>query len=415
MDRLDRFLYCCFLLLASCASPPSLNAQIVVIQGSDTVSSSRTTINNNFAYLDANKSPTLTFTAPLINAVNVISCRAATGSVSGCLSAADWTTFNGKVTPDTTFSAGLPLLGAGTTHATVGSRTGNTTQFASWSGATTSAKCVHTDASGNLTVSGSDCNVSSANMTITSISGNPSGACTAGQTWYLDTTAVPPRPWLCTVSGTQRAVVTSNGTGAFSITGTFQATPSTPAAGSVTQYFDSTSKSIASIGDGGVVAYGAKNITCTNQFVKSVSGGLPACATIALSTDVSGSLPTSNQAASGLVRTCEIVIGDPGSASSPLADDNDTPAVCVNSTGATMTITAAACYAATGAPTVTPIITGGGGTSILSGACTCGTASYGTCTLNGTPTQTNGQTIDGNITSAGGTAKYLVIRVVRTL
>src|SRR4051812_17139804 len=56
-------------------------------------------------------------------------------------------------------------------------------------------------------------------------------------------------------------------------------------------------------------------------------------------------------------RTCEIIIGDPGSGSPVLANDNDTPGVCSNTTGSTMTITAVACYADLGSPTVTPIIT----------------------------------------------------------
>ncbi len=120
-------------------------------------------------------------------------------------------------------------------------------------------------------------------------------------------------------------------------------------------------------------------------------------------------------AAAALVRPCEIVIGDPGSASPALANDNDTPAVCVNDSSQTMTITAVKCYADAGSPTVTPIITGGSGTSILSGALTCGTGSYATGTLNGTPTETAGQTIDGNLTTAGGTAKYVVIRISRSL
>lgn len=121
------------------------------------------------------------------------------------------------------------------------------------------------------------------------------------------------------------------------------------------------------------------------------------------------------QATATLVRTCEIVIGDPGSGSPVLANDNDSPAVCVNDTSQTMTITAVKCYADAGSPTVTPIIHGGGGTSILSGALTCGTASYASGTLNGTPTEVAGATIDGNITAAGGTARYVVIRVSRTL
>lgn len=110
---------------------------------------------------------------------------------------------------------------------------------------------------------------------------------------------------------------------------------------------------------------------------------------------------------------CEIVIGDPGAATPVLADDNDTPAVCANVSGSSQTITAIACYANAGTPTVNPIITGGGGTSLLSAPLTCGTGSYATGTLSGTPTLANGSTIDANIASAGGVAKYIVIRIVR--
>jgi hypothetical protein len=74
------------------------------------------------------------------------------------------------------------------------------------------------------------------------------------------------------------------------------------------------------------------------------------------------------------------------------------------------------CFAPAGSPTVTPVITGGGATSILSGALTCTNAAGGaTGSLNGTPTMTSGQTIDANITTAGGVAKYLVIKISYTL
>jgi hypothetical protein len=117
-----------------------------------------------------------------------------------------------------------------------------------------------------------------------------------------------------------------------------------------------------------------------------------------------------------LIRVCEVVTGDPGSASVALADDNDSPNVCSNDSGVTMTITAVHCYADAGSPTVTPIITGGSSTSILSSALTCSQTQGGAAgTLNGTPTQTAGQTIDANITTAGGTAKYIVVRITRTL
>ncbi|MBK8200855.1 MAG: hypothetical protein IPK68_00510 [Bdellovibrionales bacterium] len=119
--------------------------------------------------------------------------------------------------------------------------------------------------------------------------------------------------------------------------------------------------------------------------------------------------------ASTLIRVCEIVIGDPGSASPVLVDDNDSSANCSNLTGSTMTILSVECYANAGSPTVNPIFNGGSGTSILSSSLTCGTGSFATGTLNGTPIQADNQSIDGEIGVAGGTAKYIVIRIKRTL
>jgi hypothetical protein len=61
--------------------------------------------------------------------------------------------------------------------------------------------------------------------------------------------------------------------------------------------------------------------------------------------------------------------------------------------------------------TVTPIVTSGTSTSILTGALTCGNGTFASGTLNGTPTVAAGGSIDANITAAG-TAKS--IRVVVT-
>jgi hypothetical protein len=148
----------------------------------------------------------------------------------------------------------------------------------------------------------------------------------------------------------------------------------------------------------------------TTTVLHGNAGGAPSFAAI-----TTADLPTAIK-----TRVCEVVIGDPGSASPVLANDNDTPVVCANVTGSDVTVTAVACYADAGTPTVTPILTGGGGTSILTGALTCGTASWAAGTINGTPTihsfSANGATcsstpctLDANITSAGGTAKYIVM------
>ena len=122
---------------------------------------------------------------------------------------------------------------------------------------------------------------------------------------------------------------------------------------------------------------------------------------------------------------CTIITGDPGSASPVLADDNDSPVACQNDSGVDVTITAVSAWANAGSPTVTPILTGGSGTSVLTGALTAGTASWAAGTINGTVTlhsfSANGSTcnstpctIDSNITTAGGTAKYLVVQIIGT-
>ncbi len=55
-------------------------------------------------------------------------------------------------------TANLPVIGGGAgATPTVGTVTGNTTQFATWTGATTASRCVHTDASGNLIIAAADC------------------------------------------------------------------------------------------------------------------------------------------------------------------------------------------------------------------------------------------------------------------
>ncbi len=172
-----------------------------------------------------------------------------------------------------------PLFGGGAGAAPfAGTVSGNTTQLATWSGAATAARCVHTDVNGNLTISAADCGAGAGNMTITTGSGDPVGACTAAQDWYQDTSTTPKRPWYCDTSGTWRLIVTSSGSGAFSITGPFQATPSSPAVGSVTQYFDSTALVAASVGSGGVVGYNVKNGTCgAGEWVSDITAGALTC------------------------------------------------------------------------------------------------------------------------------------------
>ncbi len=85
-------------------------------------------------------------------------------------------------------TANLPVIGGGAgVSPTVGSRTGNTTQFATWTGATTASRCVQTDASGNLVISTASC---SALGSFTSLTGgtNTSAAMVVGTGASLATT-----------------------------------------------------------------------------------------------------------------------------------------------------------------------------------------------------------------------------------
>ena len=119
--------------------------------------------------------------------------------------------------------------------------------------------------------------------------------------------------------------------------------------------------------------------------------------------------------------SCEIGFGTPG-ATDALQDGYDQPASCGNITGFDATITAVACYADAGSPTVTPILTGGSATSIVTGAITCGNGTWAAGTVQSSPVpvlktfSANGATcsstpcdLAANITAAN-TAKYIVVR-----
>lgn len=188
--------------------------------------------------------------------------------------------------------------------------------------------------------------------------------------------------------GASAPKVTTTGTaGAINVTAI--TAPSTPSAGTAEVYVDSTSKNLCTKNDAGTVLCG---VTAALKQYK-----------------------------------CVVIVGDPGASSSTLANDNDSPVACTNDTGQDVTITGFACYADAGTPTVTPILTGGSGTSIVTGAVTCGTASWAAGTINGTPTlhsftigspatcSSTPCTADMNITAAGGSARYIVFKLTGTV
>lgn len=123
------------------------------------------------------------------------------------------------------------------------------------------------------------------------------------------------------------------------------------------------------------------------------------------------------------VRPCQLSLGSPGASAAPLADDEDAPDSCGNDYGRDWVVTGVACKANAGTPTITPILTGGSATSILTGALTCATT-WSAGTVNGTPTlhTFTGATcastpcsLDMNVTAAGGVASYLTVRIIGIL
>jgi hypothetical protein len=125
-----------------------------------------------------------------------------------------------------------------------------------------------------------------------------------------------------------------------------------------------------------------------------------------------GAVTAAKTAAALKTRTCEVHIWGSG-ASGVLQDTDDELASCRNKTGATLTITSVECRADAGTPTFMATITGG--SNILSGNLTAGTATWAAGSLSGTPTQAADATIDFSIVAAGGTAKGLICVIGRTL
>jgi hypothetical protein len=119
---------------------------------------------------------------------------------------------------------------------------------------------------------------------------------------------------------------------------------------------------------------------------------------------------------------CEIAFGNPAATSTALPNDADGSGACGNVSGFDAIISAVACRVDTGTLAINPILSGGSATSILSSPLTCGTGQTWTAgTISGTPTirsfSANGATcvttpctLDANINTTDGTAKYLVMR-----
>lgn len=156
-----------------------------------------------------------TFTFPNASAT-VLTTNAAvtvpqggTGIASGTSGGIPYFSASTTIASSAALTANLPVVGGGAGSAPVsGSRTGNTTQFASWTGATTASRCVHTDASGNLTIATLDCQT------------NP--MTTLGDVTYGGASGVPTR--LAGNTTTTQYVLTSTGAAGLAQAPVFTAT-----------------------------------------------------------------------------------------------------------------------------------------------------------------------------------------------
>lgn len=94
--------------------------------------------------------------------------RGGTGLVSGTSGGVLAYTGSTTLTSSAALTANLPVIGGGAGAVpTVGSRSGNTTQFVTTTGTQTSGNCVQIDASGNHIASGGACGAGSSALTVT--------------------------------------------------------------------------------------------------------------------------------------------------------------------------------------------------------------------------------------------------------
>ena len=130
----------------------------------------------------------LTFTVPLVNTSDVVTCNVASGSQPGCLSSADWTTFNNKQPAGnyiTALTGDVTASGPGSVAATLATVNANVGSFTN-SAITVNGKGLITAAAsgvtGNLTDAGTD------GITVTSGTGAVLGSGTSLAQHVADTT-----------------------------------------------------------------------------------------------------------------------------------------------------------------------------------------------------------------------------------
>ena len=210
----------------------------------------------------------LTFSAPLTRAGNTIACGTASSSAAGCLSGADWTTFNNKQNALTNPLTGSGVTGqiakftsagiiagatAGTDYAppTVstsilkGSGTGGFANASASDVVNLFSNCSGTQYLGadgvcHTPPTGSGGSGGSGSVAVATGSGAPSAACTAPSSsnlaLYVDLTNGD--EWWCYATNSWKKMLSVTGSGPYQLTGATGGLPNTPVSGTVTCYFD---------------------------------------------------------------------------------------------------------------------------------------------------------------------------------
>jgi hypothetical protein len=259
-------------------------------------------------------------------------------------------------------TANLPVIGGGAGAApSVGTRTGNTTQFATWTGATTAARCVDTDVNGNLQITAGDCGTAG----VSSLTG------TGVVTNSVSTGAVT-----LTVAGTSGGIVYFSSASAWASSGALTA-------------------SMPVIGGGAGVAPTVGTVTGNTTQFATWTGATTASRCV--DTDVSGNL--------------HITAADCGSAgvtsltgSGVITNSSSTGAVTLTiagTSGGIVYFSSASAWASSGALTANVLVKGGGaGVSPANSSVT----DNGTTVSTAEPVQvTSDGTHPGNVSFAGNT------------
>lgn len=135
-----------------------------------------------------------------------------TGLASGTSGGVLCFTAGTTITSSAALTASLPIIGGGAgVCPSAGTRTGNTTQFASWTGATTAARCVNTDGSGNLQITATDCGSGTISGLTTGFFAKASGATSVANS-LCDEAITTANTLTCTNTAGAKFVAVATGT-----------------------------------------------------------------------------------------------------------------------------------------------------------------------------------------------------------